>query len=127
MRNALLAAVAFVALVGCGANLEKAVVGDYGFEFDTAAMSEADKAGAEMAKAMLSSMTMTLKADKTATVKVLGQEQAGTWSIEGDMITITSQGQPMKGKILDGGKKIEVSEAAGSPAGKGAKMFLVKK
>ena len=122
-----LSLIACLAPVGCSANLEKAVVGDYGFELDTAGMSAQDKAGADMVKGMMSSMTVTLKADKTATMKVLGQEQAGTWSIDGDMITITSQGQPMKGKVLDGGKKIEVSDTSGMGGGKGGKMFLVKK
>lgn len=127
MRNALLATVAFVALVGCGANLEKAVVGDWGFELDAAGMNAQQKASADLMKGMLTSMTLTLKADKTATMKVLGQEQAGTWTIEGENITITSQGQPLRGKVIDGGKKIEVADSAGMGSGNGGKMFLVKK
>lgn len=126
MRNILVAVVVAVALVGCGANLEKAVVGKFGFEIDTTSASAEDKAAAEMAKAFMGSMTMELKDDKTAVVSVLGQEQKGTWKLEGDKITITNQGQPMTGTVLDGGKKIEVTEAAGQASGKGVKMFLVK-
>jgi len=127
MRKFMLPGITLLVLAGCSGDLSKAVVGDYSFELDTTGMSAQDKAGADLVKGMMSSMVVTLKEDKTATMKVLGQEQTGTWTIEGDNITITSQGQPLKGKVIDGGKRIEVSDSAGMGGGKGGKMFLVKK
>ncbi len=81
------------------------------------------KPQAEALKSLIGAMTMTLKEDKTVESNAMGQKATGTWSLEGDMITITVGGQPQKGKVVSS-TKIELSEPAGDM--QGVKLNLVK-
>jgi len=52
-----------------------------------------------MAKAFLSSFELDLMKSGQATAKVMGREQTGKWSLDGDVVTIDVLGSPIKGKV----------------------------
>lgn len=126
MRALVIFAVALV-LVGCGGNLEKAVVGKWKFDIDTSSLKPEEKQAAEFGKAFLAMVTVELKDDKTMSISAMGQDQKGTWKLDGNTITINGpDGKPMVGKVIDGGDKIELTDMGTNDDMKGAKAFLVK-
>lgn len=103
--------------------MEKQVVGTWKMDVDTSGADAKIKSQAEALKGMLGAMTMTLKEDKTVESSALGQKSTGTWSLEGDKITITVGGQAQTGKVVSS-TKIELNQPAGDM--QGVKLNLVK-
>jgi len=123
----LVVAAAFV--VGCGGgDLAAKIPGTWKMQIDSSGMAEKDKAMVEMAKSFLSSMSITLKEDKTAELTAMGQSEKGKWSLEGDKITITAEkGDPMVGVVSSDGNTITPDKSSfGGQDMKGAKITLVK-
>lgn len=117
-------------LIGCsGGSLESKVPGKYKLVIDTSGMSADQQKMADMAKGMLSNARVEIKADKTFHVTGLaGNEQKGTWRIDGDKIVMKdSSGNEDSMIVSSDGKKLSPepnSQMAKSM--QGAKMTLEK-
>lgn len=129
-------ALATFAVVGCGsgggdaATIEKDAVGKYKMDVDTSGMKEDEKKMMDAMKGMFSSMKVELKADKTATMSAMGQNETGKWSVEGGKVIITPDKKDSKKMTLSpkGDGKTLVADMEGEEAEKmkGAKLLLVK-
>gem|GEM_PF-3797049 len=86
-----------VALLGCG-DRRAALVGKWQLSIEGGS-SGAQDAMQGMAKAFLSSFELDLMKSGQATAKVMGREQTGKWSLDGDVVTIDVLGSPIKGKV----------------------------
>jgi len=112
-----MAVMLFVA--GCGANLEKAIVGKFRGEIDISGVAAKDKAAAEMGATMLKGFTFEIKEGGKAAMSGMGMNEEGTWKLEGSKLTITNKsGKPQKFDVQDGGSKLVPDMTADE-----AKMF----
>lgn len=115
-----------IGLVGCG-DRKAALVGKWQLSVEGGS-SPADEALRGMAKAMLNSFELELMKSGQATAKVMGREQTGKWSLEGDVITIDVLGSPIRGKVDPSNKTIRVDEFQGAgKATEGMTLTLQKK
>lgn len=68
------------------------------------AMAEEDVTGEWYASYYGMVVTLKLNADGTASMEVVGMEEASetTWAMEGETVTVTVEGNPMTGAVADG-------------------------
>lgn len=100
--------------MGCGGGLEDKVVGKYRAKMNSQESGKDDvvsKMGEGLADAMISSMTMEIKEDKTFSMSVMGFPMKGTWTLSGTTLTLT-----MEEAMGVGVKETEAKEGKGKSA-----------
>ncbi|MBX3118942.1 MAG: hypothetical protein KF784_07730 [Fimbriimonadaceae bacterium] len=125
-------------LVASGTDMS--VVGHFGVDLriDESKLSEKDKAELPMAKAMIEASTLDIASDKTFRMTLV-VEASGNWTIEGNILTLnithamgmkTTSSEPMKLKILDGGRTLKALQSASAGTASNPledSFFFVKK
>lgn len=72
---------------------------------------------------MLNSFELELMKSGQVTATVMGRQQTGKWTLEGDTITIDVLGSPIKGKVDRDNKIIRVDDFQG--AGKSTEGMIL--
>jgi len=113
--------VALLLLMGCSKSLEEGIIGEYQFE---GRLAEGGTPG--QITAGTPQMNVKFNADKTVVSPSAPNSYRGTWSMQGDILTMDFAGQSMKGIVRHGGKEIEITELGGAPTEGRNRLFLVR-
>ncbi len=111
MRSVALLLLCVLLLAGCGESLEKKLAGTWKVDVSKSSVtgdkikSDAEK---KMAMAMLSTVSVTLKEDKTFSMTVVFPIE-GTWRLDGNKLTLTPTTKPGE-NISFGGQSTMVYE-----------------
>lgn len=83
-----------LALFGCGASLEKKLVGRYAASFDQPAAAQSDPASQfarNFAQMLGGTTTLDLRDDKTFTMTLMAMPVEGKWSLEGNTLSLQAE------------------------------------
>ncbi|MCX7800994.1 MAG: hypothetical protein N2109_11710 [Fimbriimonadales bacterium] len=91
---ALLSLLLALALTGCGASLEKRLVGTYTASFEQPANAKNDPASQfarNFAQMLAGSSTLELREDKTFKMTLIAMPIEGKWSLEGNTLSLKAE------------------------------------
>lgn len=117
-----------VCLSGCGASLEKAIIGKYTLDIDSSAMEEKDKSMMKLAESFIKGISIEFKEGGKVAMVAGNDSQEGTWKLDGTTLTVTdAKGKAEKLEVKDGGKTLVPDPSTmGMNDMKGAKLTFKK-